>query len=305
MESTGQSGRGDGREPKGCFAPVLRIVLYLLALVAALLFVGIAVLPVLFHTGFEPGPEVISEISVLHLAIVWVPLSVVIVLVTLAFVVYIDRRPPETLGFSRRGSWCAEAWLGLGMGFGLPLLMFVISYLAGWSRVTVPVFSEPLGRVVIALAQAMLLMAAVAVGEETVVRGYILQTLKWGYGTVIALLASSILFGAGHFMNPDVAVAGFLGTTAAGLVLGYSYLVTGRLWLPMAFHFASNFALGPVLGFPVSGIPMKGWIAQESVGPPLWTGGEFGPEAGVIGLVAIIIAIPIIRWFAAHIYRAG
>lgn len=305
MESTGQSGGGDGREPKGCFAPVLRIVLYLLALVAALLFVGIAVLPVLFHTGFEPGPEVISEISLLHLAIVWVPLSVVIVLVTLAFVVFIDRRPAETLGFARRGSWGAEAWLGLGIGFGLPLLMFIISYLAGWTRVTVSVFSERPDRALVALAQAMLLMAAVAVGEETVVRGYILQTLKWGYGTVIALLASSILFGAGHFMNPDVAVAGFLGTTAAGLVLGYSYLVTGRLWLPIAFHFAWNFALGPVLGFPVSGIPMKGWIAQESVGPPLWTGGQFGPEAGVIGLVAIIIAIPIIRWFAAHIYRAG
>jgi uncharacterized protein len=47
---------------------------------------------------------------------------------------------------------------------------------------------------------------------------------------------------------------------------------------------------GNVFGFPVSGINTGATIiATESVGQQWLTGGAFGPEAGVLGLAAMVI----------------
>ena len=41
-----------------------------------------------------------------------------------------------------------------------------------------------------------------------------------------------------------------------------------------------------MLGFPVSGIAMPGAVTTAIAGPSLWTGGSFGPEAGLLGVLA-------------------
>ena len=305
MENVPEPGNHAAPVTRRSLIPVLRIVLYLLAVGAALLFLSILLLPVLIYGGFRPDRGFGPDIPLWQLTISSAPFAVAVVLVTLGFVVFVDRRPAETLGFARCGSWSAEIRLGVGLGLGLPFLMFAISYLAGWTKLAGSLFSEPPAHVFAVLMQSLVLMAAVAVGEETMVRGYILQTLRWGYGVFPALLASSVVFGLGHFMNPGAAFPGFLGTTAAGLVLGYCYLATRRLWLPTAFHFAWNFALGPVFGFRVSGVAIRGWMDQELIGPSLWTGGEFGPEAGLLGMIVWLVGVPVIWWFAKHLYRPG
>ena len=49
---------------------------------------------------------------------------------------------------------------------------------------------------------------------------------------------------------------------------------------------------GTIFGFPVSGLNTKtSLIAIENTGPTLWTGGNFGPEAGLIGLVAMLLGM--------------
>lgn len=292
--------------PSGGIAPVWRVILYLPVVGVTYLIFGI--FTVLLSFVFPGNDLTVGRgmgISLASLAISYVPLAATIVLITLGFTLFVDHCPAQSLGYNRRGSWKAELWLGIALGFVLPFLIFAVSYIAGWSHVTGSLFRLSAARVTAVIIQILLLMASIAVMEETSMRGYVLRTLKSGYGSVAALVVSSVLFGLFHSANPGTSFSSFLGTTAAGLVLGYAYLATKRLWLPLGFHFAWNFSLGPIFGFPVSGLNLPGWIDQNLVGGSIWTGGKFGPEAGLTGLLAMVVAAGVICAFARTAYRPG
>lgn len=287
-----QLGHGPAR-----LGAITRVLLYFFVLAVAFTFVGGLAVFVLAVTGFAGGDlsAVIYDLPIL--TAFYAPSAVAVLLITYAFVTFVDRRPAKTLGFCRQGSWVAEIWAGAGIGFLLTFLVFAVSYCAGWITVKGSFLGRPVSNTLSTIAMSVALMAAVAVTEETMIRGYVLQTLQSGFGVRTALVVSSIVFGAAHLMNPGAASYGFLGTTVAGLALGYAYLATGRLWLPTAMHFAWNLGLGPVFGFPVSGVHLDGLIYQTVAGPVWITGGSFGPEAGVLGTPAFILAAALIRRF--------
>jgi hypothetical protein len=52
--------------------------------------------------------------------------------------------------------------------------------------------------------------------------------------------------------------------------------------------------VGVVFGFPVSGLDMYHLIRLQIQGPEIWTGGAFGPEAGLINLPALGIGAVLI-----------
>lgn len=140
-----------------------------------------------------------------------------------------------------------------------------------------------------ALLGGILLFVPAALAEELPCRRYLLPTLTQAWGGRAALVVTSVLFGALHCLNPGATPLAFLGTTAAGVMLGLAYQWTGQLWLPWALHFAWNFAEGSLWGMPVSGLLAPSVVRTQLHGPALWTGGEFGPEAGLLGLIALIV----------------
>ena len=86
----------------------------------------------------------------------------------------------------------------------------------------------------------------------------------------------------------------------AGLFLGLPFLLTDQLAMPIGIHITWNFFQGNVFGFPVSGTSNNEttFIAVHQNGPDMWTGGAFGPEAGLLGLAAIIVGSLLIIWWA-------
>ena len=224
--------------------------------------------------------------------------AILVVGLTYIFRRFIDRKSFVSLGLATTSGWVAETLLGLFLGFGVMACIFAFGWVTGWS--TVHLTSTPVYRVIPQLAGYVILYIATGLTEELMFRGYLLQTLSEWPGTTAAVVITSVLFGLFHACNPSVSPLALTHLLIAGFVFAYAYLATGRLWLPIALHFSWNFFQGPVFGFPVSGVPPQGLFVVESTGPVWVTGGAFGPEAGLTGLMALgIIAMVIWGWSQA------
>lgn len=79
------------------------------------------------------------------------------------------------------------------------------------------------------------------VQEEVLSRGYFLRVLLRHVGPAPAIGISAVLFSAGHaiFKHPDFMLVGHV---FAGIVLGYAYLKSGTLLVPILLHTAHNLA---------------------------------------------------------------
>jgi len=229
---------------------------------------------------------------------------------------WIDRRPWADYGFHFGRHWWQDLLFGLFLGALLMSGIFLIEYLLGWVTIT-DTFRTFEG---LSFWQAILwpiaLFLAVGIFEELLARGYLLtnfaETLNFKFWTptiaiILAWIFSSSLFGLSHAGNPNATTVSTIDLVMAGLFLGLGYILTGDLAIPIGLHITWNFFQGNVFGFPVSGGAYSDvtFIAIDQKGPDLWTGGAFGPEAGLIGLVAIgvgsLLVLAWVRWRTGRI----
>jgi len=246
-----------------------------------------------------------------HAASVVLQLLVILLCTALA-VALLDRRSFAALGLHFNRGWWLDFGFGLALGAVLMAFIFVVEWLAGWIivveffRVGIPGLSFVNG-----VAGAFLLFLVVGITEELLARGYHLRNLAEGFNwpefgarraLIIAWLISSSLFGLLHVFNPNATWYSTLALMLAGLFLGLGYVLTGSLAIPIALHITWNFFQGTIFGFPVSGNTF-GNIALfgiEQRGPALWTGGAFGPEAGLIGIITIgigfVLTVAWVQW---------
>lgn len=193
----------------------------------------------------------------------------------------IERRSLARIGFPGR-----RLLPDLGRGFllGGILLTLVVGgmALAGWYRVL------GLGgdnAAMIALA-GLGLTALIGIAEEVVARGILFRILEEWVGSWIALAISGLAFGLAHLANPNSSLwAGIAIALEAGVLFGAVYIFSRSLWLPIGLHWSWNFFEGWVYGTPVSGIDTAGLLHSDTAGPTLWTGGAFGPEAGLVAVI--------------------
>jgi len=89
-----------------------------------------------------------------------------------------------------------------------------------------------------------------------------------------------------------------LAIAIAGVFLAPGYVLSGELAIPLGLHLSWNYAQGVLFGFPVSGVGLGVAVVRtRETGPDLVTGGRFGPEAGLLGVVAILVGIAAIAWW--------
>jgi membrane protease YdiL (CAAX protease family) len=83
-----------------------------------------------------------------------------------------------------------------------------------------------------------------AVGEELLFRGVLLRLLHdWFRNGHVAVIVSAFLFSAMHLQ-----FLGFLPRMILGIILGYLFLWSGNLWVPIITHFINN-GLSVVVAF--------------------------------------------------------
>lgn len=214
---------------------------------------------------------------------------------------FLDKRPFRAYGFDVNAGWWLDLAFGLFLGAFLMCGVFLAQYALGWVTVT-DSFQSNLEGTPFALAILLPLTVFLCVGvyEEALSRGYQLTNLAEGLNypifggpkgaVILAWIITSGVFGVLHLGNPN---ASFISTTniaLAGILLGVGYVLTGQLAIPIGVHITWNFFQGNVFGFPVSGLEGLGasFLTTEVSGPDLWTGGVFGPEAGLLVPIAIV-----------------
>ncbi len=134
------------------------------------------------------------------------------------------------------------------------------------------------------------LLAGAAFAEELVFRGYPLQALAEGLGGPVAIAATGVAFGLVHGANPGVTPLALVNITLAGILLGVAYWRTFSLWFATGVHLGWNWMMAVPADLEVSGLGLDMPAVEASLaGPPLWTGGEFGPEGGLLVTAVTVV----------------
>jgi hypothetical protein len=212
---------------------------------------------------------------------VWI--NAAIVALASLICVGLEKRSFRDLGFHLGPRWLGEFLVGTLGGLLLILLTALLVLGLGgfhWERAAHIGARQ--------LLTAALLFLGVAFNEEILARGFPFQRLVEGAGPWVGQLVFAALFALLHWGNPGMHGATRVWATVnialAAILLGFCYLRTRSLALPIGVHLGWNWAQGSLLGFGVSGTTdTKGAFTPIFHGRPEWlTGGAFGLEASVI-----------------------
>jgi uncharacterized protein len=213
---------------------------------------------------------------------------------------FLDRRAFADFGFHLNGGWWLDLFFGMTLGALLMTSIFLVELSLGWATVTGAFETiEPGMPFALGMLLPVVVFWCTGVSEEMLFRGYELRNAAEGFnypalgprGAILAAWGlSSIIFGLHHLGNPNATPLSTFNIALAGLLLGLGYVLTGELAIPIGLHITWNYFQGNVYGLPVSGHQPLGaaLLSVEQGGPRLWTGGAFGPEAGLLEPVAVL-----------------
>lgn len=285
-----------GRDESGRLRAVWRVLFPVVLTLA----VGAILLPMIFIQLIPVGQLSMTILSYLSMLI-----AVGGVLYLSAS--YLDRRPLRDYGFHLSRRWFGELVVGTVVGGFLVASVFAVSHWFGWVSV-VELWSS--GDTTMFLAWILLFAVgwlAVGIWEETLFRGIFILNAAEGFETahtssrnaiVSAWVVSSLVFGILHVplgtVPGDGSLLGMLLVWCLmGGLLGWAYVLSGELALPIGLHFSFNYAVNNVFfGVTASGQPaLPTVIRTDIIAPDLWHPITGLPMLFAIGLGYVFIGL--------------
>ncbi len=196
-----------------------------------------------------------------------------------------DRRPLIAIGLGTARGSGRNLVLGLLLGAGSAALMLAAPLISGTGHLIARKVPDA-GSASVMFYLAILLFGAA--GEELIFRGYAFQLLIQKIGPFATVLPVGVIFGFAHSLNPNVSALGVMNTILWGIFLGYAFLRSHDLWLPIGLHYGWNAVL-PLFGANLSGLTIEvtryfyRWDLR-----PLWSGGSYGPEGGLLTTIFLV-----------------
>lgn len=228
---------------------------------------------------------------------------------------FLDKRRFSDTGIRLKRDWWIDLGFGLLLGALLMTFIFLVELAAGWITIGETFHTaEPGQPFIVAILLPVLLFLMVGIAEELMFRGYLLLNLAEGFNLrfigprgalVLSWLLTSVLFGTGHATLPNATFLSSVYIALAGIWFGLAYVLTGSIAIPIGAHITWNFFQGHVFGFPVSGGRdfSTTFVALKQGGPEVWTGGAFGPEAGLLGLLGFVLGVLLVAVWIRVRYR--
>ena len=197
-----------------------------------------------------------------------------------------DGRPLVDIGLATGRGGGRNFVIGVLFGGGLAGLMLLAPLLAGTGHL---VTQQNGAFAWTSLLFYLTILIFGAAGEEMIYRGYAFQLLVEKLGPFATVLPVGVLFGFAHASNPNATKLSVLNTALWGVLLGYAFLRSHDLWLPIGLHYGWNVVL-PLFGVNLSGltIDITRYRYQWDLAP-LWSGGAYGPEGGLLTTIFVIV----------------
>lgn len=261
---------------------------------------------IFFVTGWQILGHILTTVSTLGInrngllfsAMSWSVLLLIAVVLSWVCGKLLEGLPIKTLGWALYKGWWRDLALGAVVGVATLGLACLICYAAGGVSFSL---NDSAGTTAIGLTlfYSGTIFFLGAAFEETLYRGYLLQTFARANLAWLAIILTSAFFAWAHMSNPSFNAIAMINTLLAGLWFAAAYLRTRSLWLPFSAHFFWNWFQGAFFGIPVSGITSfttAPVLVYSTSGPEWLTGGGYGIEGGLACTVAILIST-ILIWF--------
>jgi len=212
---------------------------------------------------------------------------------------------PRPIFFPRHKSWWQDLLFGFLLVTTILTLFFVIEVKAGWLVLESWNWQNMTWDAWLRIAWVGLLVnIGVAIGEETIFRGYLLTGLKTVWGKWIGLALMMVIFGLFHLpayfeggMRSGTLTLAILLASLFGLLFGLIYLRTNSLWLPVILHFTWNFVENDLLNLTADSTNVNLVGALTRLQSPLtMTEIGFGNVVVVEMLAFVIIALGVWLW---------
>jgi membrane protease YdiL (CAAX protease family) len=202
------------------------------------------------------------------------------------FMAQLERRPVDVYGLPRALAFGKLFWQGCVLGLiEVTLLVSLIAVFGGYS------FGEfSIHGLEVLRWGGLWFVAFVCVGlyEEYLFRGYAQYTLAQGIDFWPAAIILSVLFGAGHLLNPGESYVGVASVVATGLLFAFTLRRTGNLWLAVGWHASFDFGETFLYSVPDSGMLFTHHLSNASLHGSAWlTGGSVGPEGSVLSFITL------------------
>lgn len=203
---------------------------------------------------------------------------------------FLDHRRLHDVGL---GGGVRTAAVALSKGTGLAAAIFAAGFVAlvatGDARI---VAAAPPWRLL--ALQAAPAAALVALYEELLFRGYPFQVVAQRFGPRPAIVTFALLFGAVHYPNPGVTIAGASVTALWSALLSVMLVRTRSLWTCVGFHFAGNLVQSAILGSSASGMRFGATALTVEYASTPFAGFPSGLEAAIPTLLAAAVALVLV-----------
>jgi membrane protease YdiL (CAAX protease family) len=265
-------GDGPGRLKKALQLPLVRVIIALVALSPAVIvfnlvygkFIGA-------QSRWTSWPGDVGAVIIVGLTVYCYRL----------YVKVMEKRPAYEI--QRRGSG-VETGIGFALGAMLVVLTWLVILPAGSYEVE---NTNPTAT----LIHAFFIFGLLAFFEELVFRGILLRLFEEWLGTWLSIVLVAVGFGAVHLVHEEATMLSSTAIALSDLVLSGAFVLTRKIWLSWGIHWGWNFAQDGVLGMPNSSVDVLPSLFNPEISGPTWlTGGVFGIELSVIGVVLNIVA---------------
>ena len=213
---------------------------------------------------------------------------------------FVGQRSLDSYGLSLDRRWWLDAAGGVIAGFLFQGVVTALLFAFGSGRL-VGTFSPGVAdgpvTVAVAFGATVLALLAVALWEELLFRGVLIQNTLEGLaargvtrrtGVGIALLGSALVFGLPHATAAaEGASVGFavFQAVVAGLYFGLAYLLTDSLAFPIGLHLSTNLWVASVFGQPDSAFPALLLLERDLQADPEGVAVVLVPSVVLVGLI--------------------